>query len=218
MYARIWSLQRHVTQRDARPLILCEYAHAMGNSEGNLKDYWDLIYKHDQLQGGFIWDWVDQTFAKTDDKGHRFWAYGGDMGFVGVVNDSNFCANGLVAADRSLHPHIWEVKKVYQNIAFEPVPFSANRIKVTNRFDYTTLDNYQLAWAVETNGETVASGKMNFPSLKPHQSGELKTFPSPRNRPPTPMAVFALKKKKNKREHNNKKAQIKNKNNKKKKK
>ena len=173
MYARIWSLQRHVTQRDARPLILCEYAHAMGNSEGNLKDYWDLIYKHDQLQGGFIWDWVDQTFAKTDDKGHRFWAYGGDMGFVGVVNDSNFCANGLVAADRSLHPHIWEVKKVYQNIAFEPVPFSANRIKVTNRFDYTTLDNYQLAWAVETNGETVASGKMNFPSLKPHQSGEM---------------------------------------------
>lgn len=95
------------------------------------------------------------------------------MGFVGVVNDSNFCANGLVAADRSLHPHIWEVKKVYQNIAFEPVPFSANRIKVTNRFDYTTLDNYQLAWAVETNGETVASGKMNFPSLKPHQSGEM---------------------------------------------
>lgn len=87
MYARIWSLRRHVNQRDERPLILCEYAHAMGNSEGNLKDYWDLIYKYDQLQGGFIWDWVDQTIAKTDDKGHKYWAYGGDMGFVGVVND-----------------------------------------------------------------------------------------------------------------------------------
>ncbi len=80
MYARIWHLRRHVNQRDKRPLILCEYAHAMGNSEGNLKDYWDLIYQHDQLQGGFIWDWVDQTFAKTDEHGHNYWAYGGDMG------------------------------------------------------------------------------------------------------------------------------------------
>lgn len=174
MYARIWSLRRHVNQRDERPLILCEYAHAMGNSEGNLKDYWDLIYKYDQLQGGFIWDWVDQTIAKTDDKGHKYWAYGGDMGFVGVVNDSNFCANGLVAADRSLHPHIWEVKKVYQNIAFEPVAFMQNRIKVTNRFDYTTLDNYQLFWAVEANGETIRSGKMNFPTLLPHQAKEME--------------------------------------------
>lgn len=174
MYARIWALRRHANQRDARPLILCEYAHAMGNSEGNLKDYWDLIYKYDQLQGGFIWDWVDQTIAKTDDKGHKYWAYGGDMGFVGVVNDSNFCANGLVAADRSLHPHIWEVKKVYQYIAFEPVAFMQNRIKVTNRFDFSTLDNYQLVWAVEANGETIKSGKMNFPTLKPHQSTEIE--------------------------------------------
>lgn len=174
MYARIWSLRRHVNQRDERPLILCEYAHAMGNSEGNLKDYWNLIYKYDQLQGGFIWDWVDQTIAKTDDKGHKYWAYGGDMGFVGVVNDSNFCANGLVAADRSLHPHIWEVKKVYQNIAFEPVAFMQNRIKVTNRFDYTTLDNYQLFWAVEANGETIRSGKMYFPTLLPHQAKEME--------------------------------------------
>lgn len=96
------------------------------------------------------------------------------MGFVGVVNDSNFCANGLVAADRSLHPHIWEVKKVYQNIAFEPVAFMQNRIKVTNRFDYTTLDNYQLFWAVEANGETIRSGKMNFPTLLPHQAKEME--------------------------------------------
>ena len=174
MYARIWALRRHVNQRDARPLILCEYAHAMGNSEGNLKDYWDLINQYDQLQGGFIWDWVDQTFAKTDDKGHKYWAYGGDMGYVGVVNDSNFCANGLVAADRSLHPHIWEVKHVYQNIAFEPVPFMQNRIKVTNRFDYVGLDSYQLVWAVEANGETVKSGKLNFPQILPHQSAELE--------------------------------------------
>lgn len=170
MYARIWALRRHVNQRDARPLILCEYEHAMGNSEGNFKDYWDLIEKYDQLQGGFIWDWVDQVFAKTDDKGHHYWAYGGDMGYVGVVNDSNFCANGLVAADRSLHPHIWEVKKVYQNIGFESIPFVANKIKITNKFDFITLDKYLLTWAVEAGGETVKSGKMNFPLIQPHQS------------------------------------------------
>lgn len=170
MYARIWALRRHVNQRDARPLILCEYMHAMGNSEGNFKDYWDLIYKYDQLQGGFVWDWVDQTFSKTDSLGHHYWAYGGDMGYVGVVNDSNFCANGLVAADRSLHPHIWEVKKVYQNIHFESVPFTALKIKVTNRFDFSTLDNYQLSWAVEAEGEKLNQGTMNFPALQPHQS------------------------------------------------
>lgn len=169
MYARIWSLRRHVNQRDARPLILCEYAHAMGNSVGNFQDYWDLIYKYDQLQGGFIWDWVDQAFAKTDEQGHHYWAYGGDMGFVGVVNDSNFCTNGLVAADRSLHPHIWEVKKVYQNITFESVPFTFGKIKVGNRFDFTTLDNYSLQWSVEADGEVVKQGTMNFPIIQPRQ-------------------------------------------------
>lgn len=113
MYGRIWLLRQWANQRQERPLILCEYAHAMGNSVGNLGDYWELIYKYDNLQGGFIWDWVDQTFAIKDQKGKDIWAYGGDMGFVGIVNDSNFCANGLVAADRTLHPHIYEVKKIY---------------------------------------------------------------------------------------------------------
>ncbi len=174
MYARIWHLRRHVNQRDKRPLILCEYAHAMGNSEGNLKDYWDLIYQHDQLQGGFIWDWVDQTFAKTDEQGHKYWAYGGDMGFVGVVNDSNFCANGLVAADRSLHPHIWEVKKTYQNIRFSPVPFSRRKIKVTNLFDFVDLSSYGLRWAVEADGECVDSGTVNLPAVSPRQSAEIE--------------------------------------------
>ncbi|MEG2514981.1 MAG: glycoside hydrolase family 2 TIM barrel-domain containing protein, partial [Bacteroidaceae bacterium] len=109
MYGRIWWLREHTNVRQPRPLILCEYAHAMGNSVGNLQDYWDLIYKYDQLQGGFIWDWVDQTFDIKDNKGRSIAAYGGDMGYAGIPNDSNFCANGLVASDRSLHPHIWEV-------------------------------------------------------------------------------------------------------------
>lgn len=173
MYGRIWLLREHVNQRQPRPLILCEYAHAMGNSVGNLQDYWDLIYKYDQLQGGFIWDWVDQTFEIKDDKGNNIWAYGGDMGFAGIPNDSNFCANGLVAADRSLHPHIWEVKKVYQYIHFEPVTFTTNIIKVTNRHDFINLDNFYLKWSLETNGKSVDTGIIDFPEIPAHGSKEV---------------------------------------------
>lgn len=182
MYARIWSLRRHINQRDARPMILCEYAHAMGNSVGNLQDYWNLIYKYDQLQGGFIWDWVDQTFAIKDEKGHDIWAYGGDMGYVGVHNDSNFCSNGLVAADRTLHPHIWEVKKVYQYVHFKPVAFTANRVQVTNWHDFTDLSGYQLKWTVESDGKVIQEGMMDFPNIPARQSGEvvlpLKAIPA----------------------------------------
>lgn len=150
MYGRIWLLRQHVNQRQPRPLILCEYAHAMGNSVGNLQDYWDLIYQYDQLQGGFIWDWVDQTF-----------------------DDSNFCANGLVAADRSPHPHLMEVKKVYQYIHFEPVPFASGRIEVTNRHDFIGLNDLYLRWVVECNGKTVDSGRLDFPRIDPHTSQQV---------------------------------------------
>lgn len=170
MYARIWALRRHVNQRDRRPLILCEYEHAMGNSEGNFKDYWDLIYKYDQLQGGFIWDWVDQAFAKKDEKGHPIWAYGGDMGYAGVPNDSNFCANGLVAADRTLHPHIWEVKKVYQYIHFSPVPLTSNQVAVKNWHDFIDLSAYKLRWTLEADGVAVQQGEMDCPEILPHKT------------------------------------------------
>ncbi len=170
MYARPWHLKRHTNHLQTRPLILCEYAHAMGNSVGNLQDYWDLIYKHHQLQGGFIWDWVDQTFAIQDNKGNPIWAYGGDMGFVGVVNDSNFCANGLVAADRSLNPHIWEVKKVYQNFHFEPVAMAANAIRITNRFDFRNSDNYAFSYQLLEDGKNIQQGKIQVPSIAAGQS------------------------------------------------
>lgn len=174
MYARIWRLRQHVNQRDARPMILCEYAHAMGNSVGNFQDYWDLIYKYDQLQGGFIWDWVDQTFAIKDENQRDIWAFGGDMGFVGVVNDSNFCANGLVAADRTPHPHIYEVKKVLQYIHFEPLAFTPNKIKVTNWHDFIGLEGYTLHWAVECDGKTVQNGEMDFPKIAPRNSANIE--------------------------------------------
>lgn len=173
MYARIWALRRHANQREPRPMILCEYAHTMGNSGGNFKDYWDLIYKYDQLQGGFTWDFVDQTFRIKDARGKDVWGFGGDMGFVGVVNDSTFCANGLVAADRSYHPHIYEIKKVFQYIDFAPKPFTAEKITVTNRHDFITLDGYKLHWAVECDGKAVKQGEMNFPSIRPGESADV---------------------------------------------
>lgn len=170
MYARVWALRQWVNQRQAKPLILCEYAHAMGNSVGNLQDYWDLIYKYDNLQGGFIWDWVDQTFEIKDEKGKDIWAYGGDMGFVGVVNDSNFCSNGLVAADRSLHPHIWEVKRVYQYLHFEEIPFTKDRIRITNRHDFIRTDAYTFHWMIKSDGQILYEGDLNVPAIDPHQS------------------------------------------------
>lgn len=173
MYARVWALRQWTNQRQDRPMILCEYAHAMGNSVGNLKDYWELIYKYDNLQGGFIWDWVDQTFAIKDEKGKDIWAYGGDMGFVGVVNDSNFCANGLIAADRSLHPHVWEVKKVYQYIHFEGIPLTQNRIKVINRHDFLSSDVYDYTWTIKADGKVLYQGILNVPVILPHQSAEI---------------------------------------------
>lgn len=181
MYARIWRLHQHVNQRDARPMILCEYAHAMGNSVGNFQDYWDLIYKYDQLQGGFIWDWVDQTFAIKDQNNRDIWAFGGDMGFVGIVNDSNFCANGLVAADRTPHPHLYEVKKVLQYIHFEPEAFTANKIRMTNRHDFIGLEGYTLRWAMECEGKAVQSGETDFPTVAPGRSAciELPLKPLP---------------------------------------
>jgi len=170
MYARPWALMQYVNSRQSRPLILCEYAHAMGNSVGNFDDYWNIIRAHEQLQGGFIWDWVDQGFKGKDEKGNDIWLYGGDLGFVGIKNDTTFCQNGLMAADRTPHPHASQVKKTYAGIQFEPVQFSANEIKVKNYFDFTTLDKYRLEWKLEADGVVLESGSMDFPSIKPHGS------------------------------------------------
>jgi len=119
-----------------RPLILCEYAHAMGNSVGNLQDYWDYFDKHRELQGGFIWDWVDQGLLKKNEEGEEFWAYGGDFGPPGTLSDKNFCINGLVFPDRKLHPHIWEVKKVYQPIKVKALDLTIGKVEIQNALQH----------------------------------------------------------------------------------
>ncbi len=153
-----------------RPLILCEYAHAMGNSVGNLQDYWDTFEKYDGLQGGFIWDWVDQVILKKDKNNNEYWAYGGDFGDEFAENDSNFCANGLIAADRTINPHMHEVKKVYQPIIFQQEYLPFGRLLVNNRYDFINLDHLDLDWFIKANGKIIISGKIGQLDLPPGKS------------------------------------------------
>jgi beta-galactosidase len=174
MYDRIHEIQEYAEGEDPRPLILCEYAHAMGNSVGNLQDYWDVIYEHKKLQGGFIWDWVDQGIAAKDDTGTPFWAFGGDFGPPGTLSDDNFCINGLVFPDRKIHPHIWEVKKVYQYIKAEPVELEKGRFRIHNLYDFTNLNGYVMRWELKGNGQTITEGKMPILDVNSHESIEVK--------------------------------------------
>ncbi|MDN5215182.1 glycoside hydrolase family 2 TIM barrel-domain containing protein [Fulvivirgaceae bacterium BMA12] len=173
MYKDKHFIEEFALKNDARPLILCEYAHAMGNSVGNLQDYWDVMDKYKNLQGGFIWDWVDQTILKVNDKGDTIWAYGGDMGDPKNMNDSSFCANGLVYADRSLYPYIWEVKKVYQNIKFKPIDLSNGKILVQNDFRFTSLDSFDFKWTVTGNDKELSSGVVKELLINPLREGLL---------------------------------------------
>lgn len=168
MYRTIDQLIKFTRSADQRPLIMCEYAHAMGNSVGNLQDYWDVIETYPALQGGFIWDWVDQTFMKKDKNGNEYWAYGGDMGYAGVPNDSNFCANGLVQANREPHPHIREVKKVYQSIKIKPIDVVHGKFEILNKYDFTNLNDFSFQWIIEEDGHPLAGGEFNGPDVPPH--------------------------------------------------
>ena len=173
MYKNIKFISDYAAKKTEKPLILCEYAHAMGNSVGNLQDYWDTFEKYKALQGGFIWDWVDQVILKTDENGTDYWAYGGDFGIEFAENDSNFCANGLIAADRTINPHMHEVKKVYQPVKFEADKLSHGRIKVTNHYDFVDLNHLDFEWFVKGNDKTISSGKMGKLDLMAGESQQL---------------------------------------------
>jgi beta-galactosidase len=139
----------------------------MGNSEGNLADYWDVIYATKYMQGGFIWDWVDQTIIKKRNDGTKWFAYGGDLGYVGVKNDSNFCANGLVTSDRLFHPHAYEVQKVYQNINFKAIDASKGKFEVINRHDFIDLSRYRIYYTITSEGKVVKTENLDLSSLVP---------------------------------------------------
>jgi beta-galactosidase len=168
MYAPIEEIEAYAKDaKNDRPMILCEYAHAMGNSTGNLQDYWDVIEKYPKLQGGFIWDWVDQGILKTNESGEKYWTYGGDYGDLGMPSDGNFCLNGLVWPDRTPHPGLFEVNKVYQYVGFTPVDLKTGMIKIKNKYDFTDLSEFNFDWEIVSDGNVVQSGKVPLPAVKP---------------------------------------------------
>ncbi|MFH2002342.1 MAG: glycoside hydrolase family 2 TIM barrel-domain containing protein [Planctomycetota bacterium] len=154
-----------------RPVIMCEYSHAMGNSCGNLKEYWDLIRSIPGLQGGFIWDWADQGLAKTLENGVRIWAYGGDFG--DEPNDGNFCINGLVQPDRRIEPELWEYKKLIQPVRIEPVDPAEGRIRIHNQYIFTTLKHLKGEWCLYAESEKVQSGDLPMLATPPGESEEV---------------------------------------------
>lgn len=154
-----------------RPIVPSEYSHAMGNSNGNLAAQWDAIYKYPNLQGGYIWDWVDQGLLQVDKNGREYWAYGGDFG-VNAPSDGNFLCNGIVAPDRTPHPAMAEVKYAHQNVGFEAIDLAAGKFLIKNRFYFTGLKKYQINYAVKANGKVVRKGK-TFLDIEPQGSQEL---------------------------------------------
>ena len=141
-----------------RPFILCEYLHAMGNSCGAMKEYWDLFEREPMAQGGCIWDWVDQGFLETGRGGRQYWTYGGDYGPENVPSFSNFCCNGLVGPDRTPHPHLQEVKKNYQYIKCTLADSRTLTVGVKNWFDFTDLKNYRLHWTLRGDDGVLIDG------------------------------------------------------------
>jgi beta-galactosidase len=169
MYPDVEYLAEYASKPQARPLIMCEYAHAMGNSTGNLQEYWDVIESHPQLQGGCIWDWVDQGIQQTDSKGRIYYAYGGDFGPPGTPSDSNFCINGLVLPDRTPHPGLYEVKKVYQYIGIKPMDGSVGKISVKNKYDFISADKLDIRWQLKGDDKIIASGIIEKPDIAPKE-------------------------------------------------
>ena len=178
MYPPFQLLIDYAEHHHDRPLIMTEYAHAMGNSVGNFADYWRIIDRYPNLQGGFIWDWVDQGLLTHDAAGRPFYGFGGDFGPKGQKSDLNFLINGLVAPDRTPHPHAYEVRKVYQSIRATPVDLAAGRVRVFNRYDFRDLGDVGLSWTLRRDGVATDSGSLPLPPLAAGDSADL-TIPVP---------------------------------------
>jgi beta-galactosidase len=172
MYASVEEIIEYAENHDDRPLILCEYTHAMGNSNGGVKEYWDAIYEYPQLQGGFVWDWVDQGLRKEipGRPGETYFGYGGDFEPEGVYHDDNFCMNGLVSADRTPHPGLYEIKKVYQSIRTTAVDLATGEIEIENLFDFKGLDDIEGTWTLMGDGDLLAKGDLPELDLAPGAS------------------------------------------------
>ena len=176
MYANYTRLEKYAKRKKNadRPFILCEYAHAMGNSLGGIKEYVDLFEKYDKLQGGFIWDFQDQGLLATDKSGKEYFTYGGDYGPEGIPSDHNFLNNGLIKADKSLNPHMHEVKKVYQNIDLSFSKSIDKSINIFNKNFFRDLSNYYLEWEILEKGKVIKIGSLKDINVNPRENKNFK--------------------------------------------
>lgn len=156
-----------------KPLIQCEYAHAMGNSQGGFKEYWDLVRKYPKYQGGFIWDFVDQSVRWTGKNGKTIYAYGGDFNRFDA-SDGNFCDNGLISPDRVPNPHMYEVGHIYQDIWTTPADLQNGEINVYNENFFRDLSAYYLEWEVLKGGKVIRTGRVDNLNVAPQQTAKLK--------------------------------------------
>lgn len=159
-------------ESEKRPLVLCEYSHAMGNGPGDLHDYWELFYREPRLVGGFVWEWCDHAIPTTTSDGRSFYGYGGDFG--DEPNDGNFCVDGLVFPDRTPHTGLLELKNVIRPVDARMVSGSGNAIEVENLYDFLDLSHLALFWRLECDGEVVRSGKEELPAVAPHEATRIE--------------------------------------------
>ncbi|MBN2007463.1 MAG: DUF4981 domain-containing protein [Anaerolineae bacterium] len=150
---------------EQRPVLMCEYAHAMGNGPGALKEYWDVIEKYPRVAGGFVWDWVDQGLRRRERDGKVWFAYGGDYG--DSPNDGAFCINGLVGPDRTPHPSFWELKKVHEPVKVTAVDLEAGKVSITNRTMFGDLSELDATWTLESDGKVLQAGRLALPAVAP---------------------------------------------------
>ena len=156
-----------------KPLIQCEYAHAMGNSQGGFKEYWDLVRKYPKFQGGFIWDFVDQSVRWPGKNGKMIYAYGGDFNRFDA-SDINFCNNGLISPDRVPNPHAYEVRHFYQNIWTTPANLKNGEINIFNEYFFRDLSAYYLEWEMLKDGKSVRCGRIGNLNVQPQQTAKVK--------------------------------------------
>ena len=166
--------EKYIGKYPDRPFIWCEYSHGMNNSTGNLKELWEFVESERQLQGGFIWDWVDQGLLKTNKNGERYWGYGGDFEPDSVHNDGVGMINGLVFPDRSIHPALEEVKQVYQYVNIKAKNARKGIFEITNNYFFTNLEDFQIKWILESNGIALKNGMLNGMRLGPGKTKKIR--------------------------------------------
>lgn len=173
MYTRVDSLKEIGQKKDlGKPHIVCEYAHAMGNGPGSLKEYWEVFEEYDRLAGGYVWEWVDHGILQTDENGVSYFTYGGDYG--DVPNNANFCTDGLIQADRTPTPGLVQLKKVLEPIRV--ISLEKGVAKIQNRYDFKDLSHIQIQWFVKEEGQEVISGFVDVGGIAPFEIGIVKLY------------------------------------------